>query len=243
MGGPGGGVYNGRVRRILTTEWLDLGGATYPEVVDDMLQIRWFNRYCGGARALLTHLDRLIEQDGPASSLSLLDVATGSADLPLRIVRWAARRGLDVRIAALDRHPEVLRFARAETRTFPQVGLIQADARDLPVRRASCDYALSSLFLHQLDEAAGAALLRRLLEVSKRAVLINDLVRHALHYAGAWTLARCLTRNPITRNDAPASVRNAYTVKELRELGRASGASRVEVFRHAPFRACLVLRP
>lgn len=232
------------VRRVLTSEWLDLGGFSGPEVADDLRQLRWINRHCGGVRLVLRRLERLLEEDGPpTAALRILDVATGSADLPLRLVEWAGRRGLRLRVVALDRNPSVLRVARAETRGVSEVCLVRADARALPVRAGSFDYALCSLFLHQLDESSGLALLRSLLETVGRAVLVNELRRGALHYAAAWALARALTRNPITRNDAPASVRNAYTPQELRALGRSSGAARVEVWRHAPFRACMVLRP
>lgn len=232
------------MRRVLTTEWLDLGGKTDPEIADDLLQLSRINRHFGGARLVLGGMERLLAEDGPpAGPLRLLDVATGSADLPLRLVGWALRRGLRAHVVALDRNPAVLRVARESTRPAREVSLVRADAGALPLRPRSFDYALCSLFLHQLDEAAGAALLRAMLGAARRAVLVNDLRRNPVHYAAAWALARALTRNPITRNDAPASVRNAYTLEELRALGRASGASRVEVRRRAPFRACMVLRP
>lgn len=232
------------MRRVLTTEWLDLDNASDLEVADDLGQIRWINRHCGGIRLLLKRLQRLVDEDGwPQTPLRLLDVATGSADLPLRVVEWAAGRRRSVVAVGIDRHAAVLRVARGRIGSLPQLRLVRADARALPLRAGSFDYALCSLFVHQLPEADGAELLRDLLRVARRAVLINDLRRNRLHYAAAWALARVLTRNRITRNDAPASVRNAYTTGELRALGAASGASRVEIWRHAPFRACMVLRP
>lgn len=251
----GGGVYNAAlpakterqdpipVRRLLTTEWLDLGAATELEVADDLEQIRRINRHWGGERLLLTRLRGLLSEDGARGPLRLLDVATGSADLPLRVVEWCGRRGLAAHVVAVDRNPRVLAVARRRARSCPGVSLVRADARALPLRPESFDYVLCSLFLHQLDETAALDLLRASLRLARRAVLVNELRRGALHYAAAWALARVLTRNPITRNDAPASVRNAYTLRELEDLGRRSGAARVRVWRHAPFRACLVLRP
>jgi ubiquinone/menaquinone biosynthesis C-methylase UbiE len=231
------------VQRVLTTELLDLDGHTYAEVVDDLRQIRRINRYFGGVRLVHKRLALLLKQDGPASPLRLLDVATGSADLPLSVVQWSHRRGLEVEIAALERNPQVTRVAASEIRGISQVKLVRGDALELPVLRASFHYALCSLFLHQLDEPQAVLLLRHLLERATRAVVVNDLRRERLHYAAAWLVAHVLTRNPITRNDAPASVRNAYTPAELRDLAHSAGASRVDLFRHWPFRVCMVMRP
>jgi hypothetical protein len=55
------------------------------------------------------------------------------------------------------------------------------------------------------------------LRVCRTAVLINDLRRTALHLAAVYA-GLPLYRSRLTRHDAPASVRQAYTVCELRQL-------------------------
>ncbi len=66
-------------------------------------------------------------------------------------------------------------------------------------------------------------------------MLINDLVRHPLHlslvYAGLP-----LYRSRLTRHDAPASVRQAYTPEEMQTLLAQTRAARVEIHRHYLFR-------
>jgi hypothetical protein len=78
------------------------------------------------------------------------------------------------------------------------------------------------------------------LRVCRDAVLINDLVRcwpHlALVYAGLP-----LYRSRLTRHDAPASVRQAYTVEEMRALLRKTRASRVEIRRRFFFRMAVIV--
>ena len=58
--------------------------------------------------------------------------------------------------------------------------------------------------------------------VGKR-VLVFDLARARLAYLGALVLTRLLPMDPMTRHDAPASVRRAYTAPELRELAERAG--------------------
>jgi len=66
-------------------------------------------------------------------------------------------------------------------------------------------------------------------------VVINDLVRHPMHYALAWA-GRLFYRSRLTRHDAPASVRRAYTVREMSGMLGASSAARVEVTQHYLYR-------
>ena len=67
------------------------------------------------------------------------------------------------------------------------------------------------------------------------AVLINDLVRHPLHMALVYA-GLPLYRSRLTRHDAPASVRQAYTPEEMKSLLAQSEAARVEIYRHYLFR-------
>jgi hypothetical protein len=45
-----------------------------------------------------------------------------------------------------------------------------------------------------------------------------------------------LYRSRLTRHDAPASVKQAYTIKEMREMLLKGGATKVEVQTHYLFR-------
>ena len=76
--------------------------------------------------------------------------------------------------------------------------------------------------------------------VSKLAVLVNDLERHLIPYLFIRH-ARMFTRSRVTRHDAPASVRQAYTRDELARLATAAGFSNFEIRRLLPFRLGLTL--
>jgi hypothetical protein len=76
---------------------------------------------------------------------------------------------------------------------------------------------------------------RESLRVCRVAVLVNDLVRHPLHLVLAYAGVP-IYRSRITRNDAPASVKQAYTVEEMTEIFRRAGAAKLEAQRHFLFR-------
>ena len=75
----------------------------------------------------------------------------------------------------------------------------------------------SSLFLHHLEPEQVRQFLDEALRVARLAVLIHDLRRHWLHWIVSYAGAP-LFQSRLTRHDAPASVRRAYTSEEISEM-------------------------
>jgi hypothetical protein len=73
------------------------------------------------------------------------------------------------------------------------------------------------------------------LRVARHAVLINDLIRHPLHVALAYA-GYAVYRSRITRHDAVASVRRAYTVEEIESMLRRTQTEKIDARRFFPFR-------
>jgi hypothetical protein len=78
---------------------------------------------------------------------------------------------------------------------------------------------------------------REAVRVTRRAVLINDLVRNPLHLALVYA-GFPLMRSAISRADGVASVRRAYIPEELRQIisAGADQAPRVDISRQFLFR-------
>ncbi|HEV2246595.1 MAG TPA: methyltransferase domain-containing protein, partial [Terriglobia bacterium] len=117
---------------------------------------------------------------------------------------------------------------------------IVADVFQLPFAAESFDVVICNLFLHHFSEDEAVRLLRRLGGIASRAVLINDLERNLLSYIFirlAWPFAR----SRVTRHDAAASVRQAYTKDELAALAARAGFTDFEVERLPAYRLGLVL--
>lgn len=189
----------------------------------NLRDLRRINRWLGGVALSIA----AVQDVAPGTAdLSLLDVGTGGADIPLALLRWATRRGRRVSVVALDSRSEVLAAARranpAVDRT-PGLTLEVGDGTSLPHEDATFDVAHASLVLHHLEPEAAVALLREMGRVARRGVVVNDLERGWLAWLGAWLLGHVLTRNRYTRRDAPLSVRRAYRLDEAGDLLRAAG--------------------
>jgi hypothetical protein len=73
-------------------------------------------------------------------------------------------------------------------------------------------------------------------ERSELGVVVNDLHRHPLAWAGIHVITRVLSGNPMLRNDAPLSVLRAFRRHELLELAREAGLPEARVSWRPMFR-------
>lgn len=194
------------------------------------------NRWLGGRRALLRHVTPLIAERG---TTRILDMGTGSADLPRDIVDWARDHQRSIEITASDLHAQMRAIAALRSEAYPEITVQHADALALPFDDKSFDVALLSLTLHHFDPEDLVRVLKEAGRVCRRAVIVNELRRSWPNYLGARLLSETLWRsNPLTRHDGPLSVLRAFTAKELLTLARAAALSgRV----HAHFFQRLVL--
>lgn len=215
-------------REVERIELLDRPGTPRAELAESLADIARLNRL-GPTRSILATLGPFAERfdrEGRPRPLRILDVGTGSADIPVAIARWARQRDRRVSILALDVQPDVIACAQAASRGFPEIRAVAGDALEPPVRADGVDLAICSLTLHHLPEDAVVALLRLLASVGRLGFVVSDLRRGRLAYAAVWLTTRAISRNRLTRHDGPLSVRRAYTRPELGRLSaRADLAS------------------
>jgi SAM-dependent methyltransferase len=224
-------------------ELLDVPGAE-PEsdLRHSLRDIRLANLIGRGTAVVLRYLDALT-RDWPAGQpLSVLDIATGSGDIPLAICRWAARRKLPVTVLATDISPEVIAAAQALVKDHPQIRLRVLDARDLPFPDASFDIVTCSLALHHLERPDAVAVIRQMARVARVGFIVNDIERCWPAYVAVHLLVSTPITNRLTRHDGPASVKRAYTAYELAAMAAEAGVHGAHVFRHVFWRQALVGR-
>jgi hypothetical protein len=184
--------------------------------------------------AILWPAVRELAHATPGRTIRLLDVATGSGDVPLSLLKKAKAAGISLEVSACDISPTAIALAAPELHAFPHDVI-----RDpLPT---GFDAATCSLFLHHLSDEDGVTLLGRM-KAAASTVLVNDLARSRLGFAAAWVGCRVLTRSRVVRFDGPASVRSAFTPTEALALAERAGLTGATVQRRWPFRFLLQRR-
>lgn len=218
-------------------ELLDQDGLPFSEIEASLADIRWVNRRWGGIRAAERTVLAAILRDG--GEASILDVGSGSGDVPAAIARRAARRGVAVSVVALDRQLAHLAVAR---RTCGLRRLATADARRLPLADGSVDWAFSALFFHHFSPEDNAAILREMARVARRGVVVVDLRRNGAARMIVAALGPLVFRSRLSVEDGRVSVEQAYTVSEAERIARDAGLRGVSVRKLAPFRLAISAR-
>lgn len=199
-----------------TPELLDSRLYSRAEVARSLRDVARINSFLGATRPLYQAVWRLIEtaphQGGP---ITLLDIGAGNADFARRLMAQAQKRGVELRVIALDISPLHLEIARENA---PHLSFLQADAFHLPLRDQSVDIVTSSLFLHHFRPEAILQLLAECTRVARLGWLMNDCTRDAYALWSFRLLRPYLARSFITRFDAIASIRRSYTPAEMRAL-------------------------
>jgi ubiquinone/menaquinone biosynthesis C-methylase UbiE len=199
----------------------------------NLRDLRRINRWLGGVRLSADAIEALAAH---RLELTVLDVGTGGADIPLALLARARRRGRTLSVVGLDSRPEVLAAAARATpavATTERLELHVGDGRSLPYPDQSFDVAHASLVLHHLGPDPAVTLLREMARVARLGVVVNDLDRGRLGWLGAWLVGHLLTANRYTRHDAPLSVRRAYRPDEMATMLRAAGLTPVRTLRGA----------
>jgi len=207
-------------------ELLDLPPDTYTreELEGALNDLTRVNHYLGCGRAVLKHLSAL-NADTADEGFTVLDVATGAADIPVAIAKWGRQAGIRIGITAVDLDPVGIGIARQKCEPYPEITLAVADGFALPFGNRRFDYVLLSKTAHHFADERMSRMIREFSRVARRGYLIVDLERSWIAYGLIHLLTRLFTRNRLSRYDGPLSVLKAYTPGELSALASRSGTT------------------
>lgn len=235
---------------------LDLSGrAELPELMDDfsitderleraLRELRYVNRYLGGARAVILELASLLRTRS-LPELTILDLGTGIGDIPEVLVRWGADTGVRISVTAIDANPATVAYAgafldqRLPSELRDRIVLRHADVLSLEDGEATHDIVIASEFLHHFTDPQAVTVLRRMKHLSRRGIIVNDLHRHPAAYAGIRLISTAMPVSAMFAHDGPTSVRRGFKKDDLSRLARAAGFKDYRIRRRWAFRLVL----
>lgn len=189
------------------------------ELERDLRNLRQLNRWFGSYSLIASFLRRWIN---PGAPLRILDVATGSADIPRLVADHARHVGADVQIDALDQQPATLEVAKKLSVDYPNISFIEGNILEWQTSEPY-DMVLCTLALHHFSESDAVRVLRRCRDLSRKFVLVSDLRRGWVGTIGVHLLTATIFREPMTKFDARLSVARAFSFAELGELAKQAG--------------------
>jgi 2-polyprenyl-3-methyl-5-hydroxy-6-metoxy-1,4-benzoquinol methylase len=197
---------------------------TRDELEGNFHDLTLVNSYLGNGRAVVKHLAALAAETAD-EGFTVLDVATGSADIPIAIAKWARKGGNHVGITGVDLDPLAIDIARKRAEPHPEIALAVADGFALPFAKKSFDYVLCSKTAHHFTDEKVLRMIKEFSRVARRGYVIVDLRRSWTAYILIFLLTRLFSRNRLSRSDGPLSVLKSFTPGELAALASRSGTS------------------
>jgi 2-polyprenyl-3-methyl-5-hydroxy-6-metoxy-1,4-benzoquinol methylase len=183
-----------------------------------------------GVRNVLAHFP-------PKESYSVLDVGAGGSDVVEALSSFRA----GMKITVLDFNARACEYS---ARRFPFITVVHGSVFDLPFEEESFDVVHASLFLHHCTEDELHVLLPKLYSIARYGIVINDLRRSLVAYAGIAMLTRLFSRSAMVKHDAPLSVRRGFARNELAQFCAMLPSARTTIRRRWAFRwlVCVVKR-
>ena len=216
---------------------LTIGG---DELAVALRQLRVINRALGSAWLTLEGVLRLWRAAGRPRQLTILDVGAGSGDINRLLLAWASRRGIAMRITLVDIHPQTCAAAAVYYRDEPRVQVFCSDVMQLALGQV--DIVTAALFTHHFSSEQLPAVYTALASAARLGVVVNDLHRHWLAWAGIWIATHLISRNTMIRHDAPLSVLRGFRAEDLDRLRAAPSLAGLS-YRWRPFFRYLITLP
>jgi 2-polyprenyl-3-methyl-5-hydroxy-6-metoxy-1,4-benzoquinol methylase len=211
-------------------EMMDRPQPVSVELERDLERIRQLNHWFGSYHLVLGFVRSWIK---PGDNVRIIDLATGSGDIPRLIVDHARKIGAEVKIDAVDKQSATVEIATKLSVDYPEISYSQANILESQTTGGAYDIVLCSLVLHHFSDEEAVRVLRVCRELSREFVLVSDLRRGFLATSGAYLLTALIFREPMTRYDARLSVARAFSFAELDDLARRAAWQN---FEHRKFR-------
>ncbi|HZR77680.1 MAG TPA: methyltransferase domain-containing protein [Chthoniobacterales bacterium] len=200
-------------------EIMDRPQPVTPELERDLKNLRDLNRWFGSYALISLFLSRWIK---PGARLRVVDLATGSGDIPRLVAEYSRKIGADLQIDAVDLQGSTLEIAKRLSAGYPEINFVEGSLLDWTPAQPY-DLVLSTLVLHHFSEEDAVRVLERCRALSRKFVLVSDLRRGLFLTAGVWLLTEFIFREPMTKYDGRMSAARAFSFPEMHQLARDAG--------------------
>lgn len=213
-----------------------------PELMDDfsladerietaIKELHIINRFLGGISVSERGIRNLV--DNPTSTTKILDIGGGASD-----VLSDLKGKYPLNIFSIDLNEYSCHYQK---RKHPDHNVLCADALQLPFQQGSVDVIHASLFMHHFPEEVIIQILQHFLLISRSGIIINDLRRNVLAYAGIRILSILFSRSAFVKNDGPLSVLRAFNRAELASIFSRAGIKNYVIKRMWAFRFLVII--
>lgn len=191
------------------------------------------------AARLAADIRALLDEKPRPAGYAIVDIACGGGDIAIDLTSRLCRPGKTAaRVLGVDVSPRAIERSQAAASRRGVRAMFEV--RDVLAEGCPpCDIAVSSLFLHHLDDTDAIRLLRGMAAAARVGIVVSDLIRSRLGLWLAVVGTTILSWSRVARVDGPLSVRAARTPTEYRRLCDAAGLESATIRRVWPERVVI----
>lgn len=182
------------------------------------------NQYLGGYHVVFSAL----KEASVKNHSHISDWGCGGGDVLRAIAKKAQKQNLKLQLTGIDATPAAVNFAKRKNNS-PKIHFILADVLSEKIAALKFDIVLSTLFTHHFEDEVWVLLVKKMLDCSRHAVIIDDLNRHWFPYYAIKIITKIVTRSRLARYDGPLSVLKGFKRKELESLLQKAGVKNYNI--------------
>ncbi len=219
-------------------EWMDLPECDPKQMTRTLDELHLINEWLGGYAVSMHGIQTLLPKH--LMDCKILDPGCGGGEISRFLQRWARRKKMNLHYIGIDCNPRIIEYARQKNHRVPNTEFLCEDLFNLEAHDGA-DIVHSSLCLHHFHDIRAIKAVKKMYELCKYGVVINDIHRHPLSYYSIKWFTQIGSRSPMIRHDAPVSVLNAFQLYELYDIVSKAGLPLPNITWHWAFRWLVII--
>lgn len=224
-------------QRLRFDELMDSPDLTEDDLTQALVGLERINRYDFSLQSIFREIKKNIKTN---QKVKILDLACARGDL-LFFLSQKFMTSDNISLYGCDINPKSIRYAKI--RSAEEGNKVNFFVHDAVKDRLddTYDIIICSLFFHHLSRNEIKGLLNEMIRKSNL-ILISDLIRSAFTYYFSIIATRFITSSKIVHYDAPVSIRQSFTIIEIKEILDELGITNYVIKRQWPFRFKLIIK-
>tara|TARA_R110002012_G_scaffold50790_7_gene131353 strand:- start:18292 stop:19002 length:711 start_codon:yes stop_codon:yes gene_type:complete len=205
--------------RSNTTELMDdfsIKGELLRDTLDKLGKI---NKWLGGNYVTLNGLRQLIKDQPKDKTYTLIDLGCGHGDILRLIADYGRKHKYSFNLIGIDANQDAIDYAAELSEGYDELSFKKLDVFSDEFQSLDYDIALSTLFLHHLNQDEIHTLLKTIQSKAKLGIVINDLHRNSIAY-GLFKSLGLVISNEMIVQDGLTSILRAFKRRELESISK-----------------------
>lgn len=207
-------------------EKMDQPDVPVADIHQALRELETINKLLGGYNVIFNALNKIEFRD---EEISIMDLGCGGGDILRAVADWSKKKKIRVKLTGIDWNPVMTSFAAEKAKDYPQIIFKTMSIFDDALLNEKAHITMNTLFCHHFSNEEIKVLVKRMIELSSVAVIINDLHRNWFAYYSIKYITALFSKTYLVKYDAPLSVARSLSRHEWEAILNDTGASNYQL--------------